>query len=1388
MKKSVIILSGVALALMIAPPSFATSLLDQMKKDWDTLTNGVQQGIEGLKGKPDVEEPGKAAGELHDEPRYDAAWVAEVQQRLTAAGLNPGPIDGAFGKKTAVAIVAFQRSAGLAADGLPRPSMMRSLRARTQTMMAGATPQTDQPTAAPGGGPLAGPPASPAWPAPEAPATGGGLVAPAPPGPAALDAGPGAAAPSEGAGGGLVAPAPGEAPAAPPAAPGQAALADAANPASPRNAALFQQFGLRTLGGRPVVSDWVANTDVAITVAQKEALQRFFDLALLGLNPDAADGQPQSPQRALCLANRYLSDAQKDQVLGPLSPDLVVQGMRNWKGTGHNELEADRSRQSFLDSYLPQIVAAAPQFPIEFVFIGAVQLLKYDTARGGFPIRSLSLALPAAPCFGGRIDFLPPATELPTFWQIDKQTAEQQVINRLPPLHGSAMLERRAFAGIVFSVAPAAAAGGAGLTPIKVAIHSVAIYEDPDLERLLHAFSLDIPAPSVLLTGIPQPVPAADQVLLDKDSAALLLLKNRGDVLGAGAWNRLAAQQLSDDQAYYDKKDTRTIAGRSFSRRRQTFDPHYVPFFPAGFRAGSGGSLTPDQLARFKQWTLARAHVLPDRLVLRGEVLPDAGTGKASLRLGAGGESRGQSTKEPAIATLVKQGYAPGQVVLPDLNLTGVSLDTSTDWFNGERNGRTLALVLPNLFKQYAPQATMEEIGRAWGLARNEGKQRFDVEMTFDLERVDLMPIDPAPSRPGLASEVVTLFGRPVSLRYFDRNGDYAALQQTFEVAALNPHQVVAPTTAAPVPDYADRAPFTAEVADLLIAKYLPDALTEAELDRMLLARWHYETDFNKRVEEPLGGRFFVEGAPKPGARERASLLARFRDWTLSRAKAMPATVTLRLSGGTSKPGPLRLGTPVGGSPVADVAQSCQSRVASAQREHAGISSTETLTLAQACRFLEQATKLTAPEIYLGALDSQALRSGGSETNRLLGPRSQCGAATGGPDGYCAGMQQELKGELLGADIVLNDVPVIDKEIVVPDDPRLNQHQRSTKIEVDLRIVGIRRATGLPPHPAQAALERYEAFAAEHGLPSLWKARREGTPQLKLYLFDAQVVEARVVDDRSQEVVGTLELRDREGLDTDLLKVIEPGLVAAAPAPYGPDIVGLRLGMSFAAADKIIRDHMPVGRMLVADRAYQTDAATGGLKPFSSGRLYVSKDGSDTIILFDESPAAPDVVMSVVRQVDLPKGRISAAEVFAQLRNKYGKEKDAGNDQLAWGEGGTANGDFKRCAPDLRRQGHLDIWRQPDGTPVDWRAQGAGSPGFALPSIYPVDENEARFAKGCHEALGARLETNGREADHLIMGIIDKPAYALQFAQSKQLIAKGEAPTKAAQTSPDLKL
>lgn len=56
-----------------------------------------------------------------------AAEVQALQRRLAKAGFNPGRIDGDFGNGTQAAVIAFQRSAGLLADGIAGPRTMAAL-------------------------------------------------------------------------------------------------------------------------------------------------------------------------------------------------------------------------------------------------------------------------------------------------------------------------------------------------------------------------------------------------------------------------------------------------------------------------------------------------------------------------------------------------------------------------------------------------------------------------------------------------------------------------------------------------------------------------------------------------------------------------------------------------------------------------------------------------------------------------------------------------------------------------------------------------------------------------------------------------------------------------------------------------------------------------------------------------------------------------------------------------------------------------------------------------------------------------------------------------------------------------------------------------------------
>lgn len=115
-----------------------------------TLVDGSRLAEPGASPSPDDRSPsayprdndqGHATGPRHGDGRRgpeerptvrsgsEGPAVRKVQERLTALGHDPGPIDGIFGSRTDTAVRIFQRANALAVDGIVGPDTWKALRA-----------------------------------------------------------------------------------------------------------------------------------------------------------------------------------------------------------------------------------------------------------------------------------------------------------------------------------------------------------------------------------------------------------------------------------------------------------------------------------------------------------------------------------------------------------------------------------------------------------------------------------------------------------------------------------------------------------------------------------------------------------------------------------------------------------------------------------------------------------------------------------------------------------------------------------------------------------------------------------------------------------------------------------------------------------------------------------------------------------------------------------------------------------------------------------------------------------------------------------------------------------------------------------------------------------
>lgn len=524
-----------------------------------------------------------------------------------------------------------------------------------------------------------------------------------------------------------------------------------------------------------------------------------------------------------------------------------------------------------------------------------------------------------------------------------------------------------------------------------------------------------------------------------------------------------------------------------------------------------------------------------------------------------------------------------------------------------------------------------------------------------------------------------------------------------------------------------------AEMTDLLRLRHAPDTVDDKTIERMMITRFDYEARL--KDSSPLWGRFFRKVDSAPTAEDRQARLAEFRAWSEARAAALPGRLTLRLplhDDNMGKVSPFRnTGIQLYGCnnvPEADPKTASESELAESKL----------------CAYLNAAR--TAPE-------------------PLLVLRGRCI-----DDPYCQSLnnawsQVQIPDRLREPEMVRFDrLPVFDDAARAKAGTLL--------LELEVEVTGGSAEAAYPTTTWQQALATAQGFAESYSLqvPSPERTEAPGAPVM---LFTAKAVAARLVDAEREVAVHDLVLDTPAPPPADMLAMPESEIAKR-------DLLGIRLGMGFDEADRLIREHMEVGKVLTADRSTQLSAATGKLVAYSSGKIYASAAGDELIGILDEPPAAAATVVGIWRILRLPAGTTNPVALKATLVERYGEPTKVEEIQLPFMKVGVgwywldvAN---ERCrAIDFETQ--ADLWRDETGST-------AWLPAFMSQPRYPVLQHPSTFdgvtdeplppVSFCPAFLGVRFATydgaNQGEAagDEIVTWLSDNRGYAKLFHEARQ--------------------
>ena len=159
---------------------------------------------------------------------------------------------------------------------------------------------------------------------------------------------------------------------------------------------------------------------------------------------------------------------------------------------------------------------------------------------------------------------------------------------------------------------------------------------------------------------------------------------------------------------------------------------------------------------------------------------------------------------------------------------------------------------------------------------------------------------------------------------------------------------------------------------------------------------------------------------------------------------------------------------------------------------------------------------------------------------------------------------------------------------------------------------------------------------------------------------------------------------------------VEEAAQGVLQGPYGPDVIGIRLGMTFDEADAIIRKHMDIGWVITNPATPMGKQSDPNIPEISSIRGYFSRDRNEVIVLLDMPPEAAGRVLGVTRRFNVALGT-SDSDIEAALVQKYGKPREkVSSPSTIWKWGGE-NGACSSPVGGMPREPSIVEGPQPTG-------------------------------------------------------------------------------------------